>query len=125
MHETVQAITEALGPGMAAGCVCNVSKEEEVEELLKTCWREFNQLDICYANAGITGSFEFLTDIQKDNMHNVFDVNVGGVLLLFKHVAKRWVEMEQPGSLIATASVAGVRSGAGDSVYRYSVILTI
>ena len=118
VKETVQMIEAELGGGVAIARICDVGDEDEVKRLIDACCEEFGQVDICFANAGVPGSFEFFTEIREENIRDVFRVNVNGVIFLFKHTAKKLIEMKKQGALIATSSVAGVRSGAGDSVYR-------
>ena len=131
MEDTVQAIESELGSGVAMARVCDAGNEADVARLVEACCEEFGRVDICFANAGVTGSFEFFTEIREENIRDVFRVNVNGVIFLFKHVGKKLVEQQSQGSMIATSSVAGVRSGAGDTVYRWvgvqccAVLLTL
>jgi len=55
-----------------------------------------------------------------EDFERTFKVNVIGVFLCFKYAFAKMEEQGKGGSLIATASVAGMRSGAGDLSYSAS-----
>ncbi len=61
--------------------------------------------------------------MESGEFNPVFDVNIKGVFYCFKHAALLMQEVngkEKGGSILATSSVAGIRSGAGDSIYSAS-----
>lgn len=97
----------------------DVSNEQDVANAIKDCVSTFGKIDVCFANAGISEAVTFLETDEEDALR-VLKINVLGVLYCFKHAAKTMIEKKQPGSLIATASVAGIRSGAGGSIYSAS-----
>jgi NAD(P)-dependent dehydrogenase (short-subunit alcohol dehydrogenase family) len=58
--------------------------------------------------------------ISPDGFMNTFKVNTLGVFLAIKYASKVMRQRGQGGSIIATASVAGLRAGAGGSDYSAS-----
>ncbi len=42
--------------GHAVACVGDAAEEHDVAAAMQTCVREHGRLDVCYANAGISGS---------------------------------------------------------------------
>lgn len=101
--------------------VCDTSDPIQVEALMEACCNFFGHLDICFANAGIVGNPLPFYDLEPQDYETVFKVNVIGVFNCFKYASiKMMAQGDKGGSLIATASVAGVRSGAGDSAYSAS-----
>jgi len=118
VKETVEQIEKLVGPGVAKARRCDVSNEKEVEEAVQDCLQSFGgQIHACFANAGVVGPLTPFHMLDQDDFDFVFDVNVKGVFNCFKYVTKVMLEQPEGGSLIATASVAGIRSGAGDMVY--------
>jgi len=58
--------------------------------------------------------------IKAEDFMNTLKVNTLGVFLAIKYASKVMREKGEGGSIIATASVAGLRSGAGGSDYSAS-----
>jgi NAD(P)-dependent dehydrogenase (short-subunit alcohol dehydrogenase family) len=115
---TVKAIQEA--GGTALSLVADASKEEEVAGYVDAAVREFGKLDAIYANAGISGGGQKpFFELSADEWRQVLDVNLIGVFLAIKHAARVMVPNKK-GSIVCTASVAGIRSGAGGGPYSAS-----
>lgn len=107
--------------GRALARTCDVSDASQVEALVEACCSEFGGIDVMYANAGIVAGGPFWTESAED-FERVFRVNVVGVFHCFKYAFLK-MDAQGPargGSLVATSSVAGVRSGAGDASYSSS-----
>lgn len=117
VHETAETI-ERVG-GVARAFVCDTSEKDNVETLVATARRDFGGLDVMFANAGIAGEFAFLEDLEVEHWMPVLKVNLIGVFLAIKAAA---LEMKPRGrgSIICTASVAGLRASAGPSPYSAS-----
>jgi NAD(P)-dependent dehydrogenase (short-subunit alcohol dehydrogenase family) len=80
---------------------------------------KFGRLDIFFANAGIGGSFR-LEDTTGESFMRTMKINAFSVFLAIKYAAQAMKAQSIGGSIIATASVAGLRSGAGGSDYSAS-----
>ncbi len=117
LDETVRLI-EAAG-GTAASVVANAADEDQVKALVETCVGRFGGLDVVYANAGITGENVAFFDATVEDWRRVLDVNLIGPFLAIKH-ASAVMRESGGGSIVCTASVAGLRSGAGPSAYSAS-----
>ena len=97
----------------------NVAIEEEVKGLINLALRTYSQIDILCNNAGITGQISNLEEQVGDDWRKVYEVNVLGAVFATKHVAKHMQERKS-GAIVNTASVAGIRSGAGGNAYSAS-----
>ena len=97
----------------------NVAIEEEVKGLIDLALRTHSQIDILCNNAGITGQIANLEEQGGDDWRKVYEVNVLGAVFATKHVAKHMQERKS-GAIVNTASVAGIRSGAGGNAYSAS-----
>ncbi|MEI9992721.1 MAG: SDR family NAD(P)-dependent oxidoreductase [Rhizomicrobium sp.] len=118
VHDTVKAIKEA--GGTALGLVADVSKEEDAARYVDTAVKEFGKLDAIYANAGVSGGGQPpFFELTAEHWRQVLDVNLIGVFLAIKHAARVMVPNKK-GSIVCTASVAGIRSGAGGGPYSAS-----
>ncbi len=97
----------------------DVSQEAEVKELIDLAIRTHSQLDILCNNAGITGGLADLEQEDGENWRKVYSVNVLGAVYATKYAAGPMKE-RRTGSIVNTASVAGIRSGAGTNAYSAS-----
>ena len=117
LAETVEQIAAAGGEARAV--VADASDEDAVEALVRTCVGELGGLEIVYANAGIAGAMLPLLELSAKDWLPVLAVNLVGPFLAIKHGA-RHMRDHGGGSIVCTASVAGLRSGAGPSPYSAS-----
>lgn len=92
-----------------------------VDDALNT----YGRLDIMFANAGIVGTPDIYAGISAEAFMRTMRTNALGVFLCAKHaaIAMQKTSSEKPysgGSIIGTASVAGLRSNAGGTDYSAS-----
>ncbi|RYD64831.1 MAG: SDR family oxidoreductase, partial [Sphingomonadales bacterium] len=113
VDETVAGLDDAIAARMDAG------NEADVERVVALACSTFGGLDIFYANAGISGGGEGIFDSSFELWTEVLRVNLIGPALAIKHAAPRIVE-RGGGAILCTASVAGLRSGAGGPAYSAS-----
>lgn len=97
----------------------DVGNEAEVKALIDLALRKYAQIDILCNNAGITGMIGSLENQEEEDWHRVYSVNVLGAVFAVKHAAKHMQERKR-GAIVNTASVAGIRSGAGGNSYSAS-----
>lgn len=118
VHDTVKSITDAGGEAIAVQI--DISVEEEVKNLVKLAVDTYGSLDVFYANAGITGGIPGgFFDATPETWMGVLKVNLIGPFLAVKHAAPI-MAAQGGGSIVCTASVAGLRSGAGPAQYSAS-----
>jgi NAD(P)-dependent dehydrogenase (short-subunit alcohol dehydrogenase family) len=98
--------------GRAVFQKADVSREEDVKALVARAVREFDRLDIVYNNAGIGGAIGPLHEITVEDWDRSIGVLLRSVFLGIKHSV---LELKRTGggSIISTASVAGLRGFAG------------
>ena len=117
VEETAAAIRSAGGKALAL--VRDSSEEANVEHAIDSAMREFGALDVCFANAGVSGGMVPLQEQTPEHWAEILKINLIGTFLAVKHAA-RVMAPRRRGSIICTASVAGLRSGAGGSPYSAS-----
>lgn len=96
---------------------CDVSVEEDVAAAVALATDAFGRLDTMFNNAGIGGAFGPITEIKADDWDTTFAVLTKGVFLGTKHAARVMIEQGTGGSIINTASIAGLGGGAGPQAY--------
>ena len=106
--------------GQAVPMVIDAGVEADVKKLVATAIDRFGQLDIAFANAGISGGMAGIFDATPELWSEVLRVNLIGPFLMVKHAGKAMADAGRGGSIILTASVAGIRSGAGGPAYSAS-----
>ena len=115
--ETAQLITEA--GGVAEAIRIDAGDEADVVRAVALAGERFGGLDVMFANAGISGGLANIFDTDVALITEVLRVNLIGPFLAIKHAAPRIAE-RGGGAIVLTASVAGIRSGAGSPAYSAS-----
>lgn len=93
--------------------------EEQVHELVEQVAREHGGIDVFFANAGISGGWATISEQTAEDWAEILRVNLIGSFLAIKHAAPL-MKLRGGGSIVCTASVAGLRSGAGGAAYSAS-----
>lgn len=94
----------------------DVAQEAEVAAVIEGALRKWGRLDCMFNNAGFAGVTGPLEDTDMDGYDQTMAVLVRGVFLGVKHAA-RVMKAQGSGSIINTASVAGVGAIFGPHVY--------
>ena len=118
VHETA-AMVETAG-GVVAAMTGDAGEERDVAALVAKAVELHGALHVVFANAGITGgSRGGFFDATPEIWAEVLRVNLIGPFLAVKHGAPA-IRDSGGGAIVCTASVAGLRSGAGPAQYSAS-----
>lgn len=117
VNETAEMI-RATG-GIAEAVEADAGREEDVADFIRLAVERYGRLDVCYANAGISGGMKTLLDLSVEDWETILRVNLIGAFLAVKYAAQAMVPAGG-GAILCTASVAGLRSGAGGTPYSAS-----
>jgi NAD(P)-dependent dehydrogenase (short-subunit alcohol dehydrogenase family) len=96
---------------------CDVTKETEVAGLVDEATSRWGRLDCIYNNAGFGGALGPIESISEEDFDLTFDVLLKGVFFGMKHAAPV-MKAQQSGSIISTASVAGLDTGMAGHLYN-------
>ncbi len=121
MEPALKTVNEVKKMGIQALFVkADVTNEEEVNNMVKTCMDTFGKVDIIVNNAGIVHT-KSLKEITPKEWDLVMAVNLKGVFLCCKAVFPFMMD-QKSGKIINIASVAGKRGGGllGNSAYAAS-----
>lgn len=118
VHDTAQAVVAAGGQALAREM--DAGLETEVAALVATARDSHGQLDIAFANAGISGGAAGIFELTPEQWTEILRVNLIGPWLMVKHAGKAMADAGRGGAIVCTASVAGIRSGAGGPAYSAS-----
>ena len=97
----------------------DAGSEADVKRLVENAVAEHGGLDIFFANAGISGGFASISEQTADDWAEILRINLIGPFLAIKYAAPA-IQARGGGSIVCTASVAGLRSGAGGAAYSAS-----
>ena len=94
----------------------DAGNDEDVRALIDHAVATHGGLDIVFANAGISGGLASIFEQTAEDWAEILRVDLIGPFLAIKHSAPV-LKARGGGSIICTASVAGLRSGAGGAAY--------
>ena len=116
-NETV-ALAKQAGHGDRARFVrTNVAEEPQVEAALAAATSAWGGVDCVFNNAGVAGAIGPITHITVEDWDFTMNVLVRGVFLGMKHGARLMKARGQGGTILSTASVAGLAGGDGPQAY--------
>jgi NAD(P)-dependent dehydrogenase (short-subunit alcohol dehydrogenase family) len=105
--------------GDGADVRADAGSEDAVRGLVDEVTQAHGGLDIFFANAGISGGFATIAEQTEADWAEILRVNLIGPFLAIKYAGPS-IAKRGGGSVICTASVAGLRSGAGGAAYSAS-----
>lgn len=95
----------------------DVSNEADVERAVQLAVDRYGRLDCLFSNAGMAGVVGEIDQLEfGEEYRKTIDVLLTGPLMGMKHAA-RVMKEQGTGSIISTASVAGLRGDFGPHVY--------
>lgn len=96
--------------------VADVTKESDVDHYVRTTVAQHDRIDVFHNNAGISGPFAPITELDAATFRQIMDINATGVFLGMKHVGAQMVEAGG-GVIINSASNAAYIGSAGMPAY--------
>ena len=115
VHETAKMVGDT-----ATAIQIDAGLEGDVQKIVALALSTHGRLDVAFANAGISGGMAGIFDLTPEEWAEILRVNLIGPWLMAKHAGKAMADAQRGGSIIMTASVAGIRSGAGGPAYSAS-----
>ena len=110
--DTVVAAITAAG-GKAVAVKGNVAKAADAKAIVDAAIKTYGHLDVLVNNAGVY-EMKPLEEITEEHYHQIFDINVLGLLLVSKEAAKH---LPKGGSIVNVSSVVSRITPPGSAVY--------
>jgi len=95
----------------------DVAEEADVAAAVACAVETFGGIDVMFNNAGVGGAIGPLTETSVSDWDYTFAVLTRGVFLGIKHAARAMRAQGRGGSIINTASIAGLSGDAGPLAY--------
>ncbi len=116
-EETVRDITKA-GQN-AVGLRLDVTKEDDIEEVVLQLYERFGRIDVLVNNAGVC-PYVPLLKLSKDVWDVTIKVNLTGVFLLSLAVVKKIIDRKQQGKIVNIASMCIQHPAVNQTPYAAS-----
>src|SRR5207244_4636001 len=117
VKETAKLVSDAGGTIEAV--MADAGSEADVKAFIDKAVAKYGRLDAIWANAGVSGGLVPLAEQTVDHWQEVLRVNLIGPFLAIKHSMPHMIR-QKSGSIVCTASVAGLKAGASGHPYAAS-----
>ena len=117
VKETVEQVRQA--GGTAEAVIADAGIENDVKGFIAKAISAYGKLDVIWANAGIGGGLIPIAEQTPEHWQEVLRVNLIGPFLAVKHSVPHMVKQGH-GSIVCTASVAGLKANASGHPYAAS-----
>ncbi len=97
----------------------DVNREEDIKALVDYATEKLGRLDCMFNNAGAGGAQGLIEDVRVEDWDATINLLLRSVFLGIKHAA-RVMKTQGFGSIINTASIAGIQTGFGHHAYSPS-----
>ena len=102
----------------AKAVFADVTKEEDVREMLALVLEESGRIDVLVNNAGVS-HYGMIQDISDEEMDRIFDINVKGTIRMCREAVKA-MYWKRSGRIVNISSMWGISGASCESLYAAS-----
>jgi NAD(P)-dependent dehydrogenase (short-subunit alcohol dehydrogenase family) len=117
VKETAKLVSDSGGTVEAV--MADAGSEKDVKAFIDKAVSKYGRLDAIWANAGISGGLVPLAEQTVEQWQEILRINLIGPFLAIKYAMPHMIKQKY-GSIVCTASVAGLKSGASGHPYAAS-----
>src|ERR1700687_6094806 len=117
VKETAKLVSDSGGTVEAV--MADAGSESDVKAFIEKAVSKYGRLDAIWANAGVSGGLVPLAEQTVEHWQEILRINLIGPFLAIKYAMTHMIQ-QHAGSIICTASVAGLRANAGGNPYSAS-----
>jgi len=96
----------------------DVTIEADISALVDAAVEHFGRLDCMFNNAGAVGDMASILDVTSDGFDRTMALITRSVLMGHKYAARQFIKQKSGGSIISTASLAGIEGGWSPVCYN-------
>ena len=115
LAEAVEALRSGTGLAEIHGCLCDVSRQDQVDQLFATAAQVLGGIDVLVNNAGL-GTSKRIVDMGDEEWHKVLDVTLTGTFRMTRAALQAMQPLGR-GVIINNASVLGWRAQVEQAHY--------
>jgi NAD(P)-dependent dehydrogenase (short-subunit alcohol dehydrogenase family) len=115
--ETAKLVSDA--GGTIEAMQADAGSEKDVQDFIDRAMFKYGKLDAIWANAGVSGGLVPLAEQTVEHWMEILRINLIGPFLAIKYATPQMIR-QKSGSIVCTASVAGLKSGASGHPYGAS-----
>lgn len=115
LNEAADRIADEVGCVRPATCICDVTRQEQVDGLCKVALRDLGHVDVLINNAGLGGEVPVI-DMADEQWNRVLDVTLGSVFRMSRAFLPA-MYTRRSGAIVNNASVLGWRAQKGQAHY--------
>ncbi|MCZ6893689.1 MAG: glucose 1-dehydrogenase [Gammaproteobacteria bacterium] len=117
--EAGRAVAEEINTngGRALFVKTDVAETDQVKRMIAATIEAYGRLDGAFNNAGIEGQFTSIVKMSEREFDRTINVDLKSVWLCVKYEIERFLQQENGGTIVSTASVAGLVGTRGGSAY--------
>lgn len=113
-----RAVNSLLTAGhQAMGIICDVSKDEQVREMVEETVRMYGRLDAAYNNAAVQNILADAADQDIEDFEKVININLRGVWSCMKYELQH-MRKQGSGAIVNCSSIGGILGGAQRGTYH-------
>lgn len=112
-EEKVKNLADKIG---AVGIRCDITKEEDIENLAETAVKTYGKLDVAINFSGVE-SAATIDEVTREQLQQACDIHFIGTTLFFKHMGKR---MSNGGAMITASTMTALLAPPGLAAYAGS-----
>ena len=114
-----QALVDEINDegGSAIFVDTDVTRAEQVKAMINATVSAYGRLDCAFSNAGIEGVFTSIVKMEETDFDRTILVDLKGVWLCMKYEIEQLLKQSSAGSIVNTASVAGLLGTRGGTAY--------
>lgn len=113
-----RAVNSLLTAGhQVMGIICDVSKDEQVREMVEETVRMYGRLDAAYNNAAVQNILADAADQDIEDFEKVININLRGVWSCMKYELQH-MRKQGSGAIVNCSSIGGILGGAQRGTYH-------
>lgn len=107
-------------PGQVSSMACDITKATDVQHLLESTDKQWGRVDWLFNNAGIIGTLAPVWELSAEQIHQVIDVNLYGMINMIRIFSPYLFNQDFNSRIINMASLYALCSGSQMSAYSMS-----